>query len=60
MAIVSELKISANSVHARGTKNNLAAIDLIIEVKSLEQLNYIVNRITRVKDVHEVRRVNPG
>ncbi|MFZ3172277.1 MAG: bifunctional (p)ppGpp synthetase/guanosine-3',5'-bis(diphosphate) 3'-pyrophosphohydrolase [Carboxydocellales bacterium] len=60
MAIVSELKISANSVHARGTKNNLAAIDLIIEVKSLEQLNYIVNRISRVKDVHEVRRVNPG
>ncbi len=60
MAIISELKISANSVHARGTKNNQAAIDLLLEVKSLDQLNYILNRIARVKDVHEVRRVSPG
>ncbi len=60
MAIISELKISANSVHARGIKNNQAAIDLLLEVKSLDQLNYILNRIARVKDVHEVRRVSPG
>lgn len=60
MAIISELKISANSVHARGTKNNQAAIDLLLEVKSLDQLNYILNRIARVKDVHEVRRVSLG
>ncbi len=60
MAVISELKISANSVHARGTKQNQAAIDLILEIKSLEQLSYIINRISRVKDVYGVRRLTHG
>jgi len=60
MQIVSELKISATDVHARGTKNNRAAIDLLLEIKNLGQLEYIMNRIKKVKDVFEVRRVVPG
>nr|MDA8236160.1 bifunctional (p)ppGpp synthetase/guanosine-3',5'-bis(diphosphate) 3'-pyrophosphohydrolase [Clostridia bacterium] len=60
MQVVCELKISANDVHARGTKNNRAAIDLLLEIKNLGQLEYIMSRIKRVKDVFEVRRVVPG
>ncbi|HEX3030648.1 MAG TPA: bifunctional (p)ppGpp synthetase/guanosine-3',5'-bis(diphosphate) 3'-pyrophosphohydrolase [Bacillota bacterium] len=58
MAVITDLKISANSVHARGTKENQARVDLLLEVRSLEQLALIINRINRVKDVYAVRRVN--
>ncbi|MHB8171558.1 MAG: RelA/SpoT family protein [Thermincolia bacterium] len=60
MQVVFELKISANDVHARGTKNNRAAIDLLLEIKNLGQLEYIMGRIKKVKDVFEVRRVVPS
>ncbi|HEX3031564.1 MAG TPA: bifunctional (p)ppGpp synthetase/guanosine-3',5'-bis(diphosphate) 3'-pyrophosphohydrolase [Bacillota bacterium] len=58
MAVITELKISANSVHAGGTRNGQARVDLLLEVRSLDQLDVILKRISRVKDVHEVRRVN--
>ncbi|MDQ0287079.1 GTP pyrophosphokinase [Desulfofundulus luciae] len=58
MAILSELKISANWVNARGLKNQQAIIELLLEMKSKEQLDLIVNRINRVKDIYEVRRTS--
>ncbi|RKO66674.1 RelA/SpoT family protein [Desulfofundulus salinus] len=58
MAILSELKISANWVNARGLKNQQAVIELLLEMKSKEQLDLIVNRINRVKDIYEVRRTS--
>ncbi|GAW29204.1 MULTISPECIES: bifunctional (p)ppGpp synthetase/guanosine-3',5'-bis(diphosphate) 3'-pyrophosphohydrolase [unclassified Carboxydocella] len=60
MAVLSDLKISANSVSARSLRNNQAAIELVLEVKGLEQLNYIINRIRKVRDVYEIRRTAPG
>ncbi len=59
MSVIAEMKISANWVSARGTKNRMAAIDLVLEVESLEQLEYIISRIRRVKDVYDVWRVTP-
>jgi GTP pyrophosphokinase len=56
MAVLSDMKISANLVTARGMKNDQAAIDLVIKVSNLEQLDYLLNRLGRVKDVYEVRR----
>ncbi len=58
MAILSELKISANWVNARGLKNQQAVIELLLEMKSKEQLDLIVSRINRVKDIYEVRRTS--
>lgn len=60
MIVLAELKISANSVHARGTKNSQAAIDLVLEIKDQNELQYIISRIRKVRDVYEVRRVSPG
>lgn len=60
MIVLAELKISANSVHARGTKNSQAAIDLVLEIKDQSELQYIISRIRKVRDVYEVRRVSPG
>ena len=56
MAVLSDMKISANLVTARGMKNDQAAIDLVIKVNNLEQLDYLLSRLGRVKDVYEVRR----
>ncbi|AEG15654.1 (p)ppGpp synthetase I, SpoT/RelA [Desulfofundulus kuznetsovii DSM 6115] len=58
MAVLSELKISANWVNARGLKNRQAVIELLLEMKSKEQLDIIVSRINRVKDIYEVRRTS--
>ena len=56
MAVLTEMKISANWVTARGTKNHQAAIEMMLELKSLDQLKHVIERIDRVKDVREVRR----
>ncbi|GAB6273703.1 MAG: bifunctional (p)ppGpp synthetase/guanosine-3',5'-bis(diphosphate) 3'-pyrophosphohydrolase [Peptococcaceae bacterium] len=58
MAVLAELKISANWVTARGRKNNQATIELALEIKNVEQLNFIISRINRVKDVYEIKRTS--
>lgn len=59
MNVVTDTKININAVNARGVSRNLALVDLKIEVTSMEQLNHIMEKIRRVKDVMEVRRVLP-
>jgi guanosine-3',5'-bis(diphosphate) 3'-pyrophosphohydrolase len=59
MTVISEMKISADRVSARGTKNRMATIDLVLEVNSLEQLEHIMNKIRKVKDVYDIWRVTP-
>lgn len=58
MAVLTEMKISANWVTARGKKDGGAVIELVIEMRGLEQLEYITNKIGRVKDVYDVKRVS--
>jgi GTP pyrophosphokinase len=58
MAVLTELKISANWVTARGRKNNQATVELALEIKNVEQLNFIISRINRVKDVYEIKRTS--
>ena len=35
-----------------------AVIDLVLEMKGLEQFEHILNRIKRIKDVYDVKRVS--
>ncbi|OPX86551.1 MAG: GTP pyrophosphokinase [Pelotomaculum sp. PtaB.Bin104] len=58
MSVLTEVKISANWVTARGKKDHGAIIDLVLDVKALDQLDFIINRIKRIKDVYDVRRVS--
>ena len=60
MAVLTEMKISANWVTARGTKERQAVIEMMLEMKSLDQLQYLVDKVTRVRGVHEVRRPSQG
>lgn len=57
--IVTDTKTIINAVNARATKNNKAIIDLKVEIKSLDHLKYIIEKVKKVKDVIEVKRVTP-
>lgn len=58
MSIISEMKMSANWVTARGRKNQMAIIEMVLEMKSKEELEYLMSKIHRVKDVYEIRRTS--
>ncbi len=60
MAVLTEMKISANWVTARGTKSHQAVIEMMLVLKSLDQFKHVVEKIDRVKDVREVRRASQG
>jgi len=58
--IVNDAKIHINALNARARKNGSAVIDLKIEINNLEQLNVLIEKIKRVKDIVDVRRVTPN
>ncbi|MBO8129121.1 MAG: bifunctional (p)ppGpp synthetase/guanosine-3',5'-bis(diphosphate) 3'-pyrophosphohydrolase [Peptococcaceae bacterium] len=57
MNVLGEMKVSANHVTARGHKSRYASIDLLIETGTLDQLNYLMQKLHKVRDVFEVKRV---
>ena len=57
MAVLTDMKISANWVTARGKKDGSAVIELALEVKGIEQLEYIIGRLAHIRDVYEVKRL---
>lgn len=60
MTSIADTKTIVNSVHARATKNNMALVDLKVEIRDLDHLEYVIEHIKRVKDVQEVKRLTPG
>ncbi|KAF1086616.1 GTP pyrophosphokinase [Sporotomaculum syntrophicum] len=56
MAILTDLKISANWVTARGRKDNTGVVEIILNIKNKEQLDYLISRISRVQNVYSVHR----
>jgi guanosine-3',5'-bis(diphosphate) 3'-pyrophosphohydrolase len=57
--IVNDAKVHINAINARAKKNSSAIIELKIEIHNLDQLNALMEKIRRVKDVIEVKRVTP-
>ncbi|MHB1125451.1 MAG: RelA/SpoT family protein [Bacillota bacterium] len=60
MTAIADTKTIINSVHARATRNNMATVDLKIEIRSLDHLQYIMDKVKRIRDVMEVKRVTPS
>ncbi|RYD03970.1 hypothetical protein N752_17970 [Desulforamulus aquiferis] len=58
--VLLDLKINASWVNARSRKDQMALIELALQVRNTEQLEYLINKIKRVKDVYGVRRVSTG
>ncbi len=55
--IVADSHTNVLQARARGGKDGLATIDLVLEIKNLEQLQHITQKIGRVRDVLSVQRV---
>ena len=48
------------AINARVLKDNVAHIQLRIEIRNLEQLRMVMNKIRKVKDITEVTRIHSG
>lgn len=59
MMALSETKTNASSVNAKVQKNKMAYITLNLDISNVNQLEHIMTKICRVKDVYSVHRANP-
>jgi len=60
MNIIADMRINILSVFSRATKNDLAIMNLKLEIKDMSHMYAVMQRLQKVKDVLEVRRVLPG
>ncbi|WP_273483853.1 RelA/SpoT family protein [Desulforamulus ruminis] len=58
--VLLDLKINASWVNARSRKDQMSLVELALQVRNTEQLEYLMNKIKKVKDVYGVRRVSTG
>lgn len=59
LMLASEAKINVSSVNAKTHKTKMATIYLSLEISNLNQLEIIMNKFRRVKDVYSVQRAAP-
>lgn len=57
VAIVAEARINMLSTASRANKNKLATIDLVLEIKDAQQLQWVLTKMRKVRDVVHVDRV---
>ncbi len=60
MNVIADTRIHINSVYSRVTKNKLVIMNFKLEIKAIDHLHAVFQRIQKIKDVIEVRRVLPG
>ena len=60
MTVTSETKINISALNVRTDNNKTAYISMGLDINSLEQLNYVVGRIKRVKGIYNVERKISG
>ncbi|MBC9785654.1 bifunctional (p)ppGpp synthetase/guanosine-3',5'-bis(diphosphate) 3'-pyrophosphohydrolase [Heliobacterium chlorum] len=60
MIAVTDTKTSINSIYSRATKNKMAQINMVVEIRDMGHLRFIMEKISKVRDVLEVRRLTPN
>ena len=60
LTITSESKLNIFSMNCKADKNKLATMQFGIDITSLDQLEYVMNRIRRLKGVYSVERLVTG
>ena len=60
MNTITDSRIPISSVYARANKNKQAIINLTLEIPNVDYLQSLLQKIKRVRDVTEVRRVIPS
>ena len=56
MAALSEMKINISNINAKTDDTKDVTIHLILDIKDLSQLDYVMTKLRRVKDVYSVHR----
>ncbi len=54
---INELKTTINGVHMKIGKDKIAVMDLKLEINSIEQLDYLIHKVSRLPDVIDVKRL---
>lgn len=60
MNAISDSKTNLNAINARATKNKVAIVDMKVEIRNIDHLKVILDRLKKVKDVMEVKRLTPS
>ena len=60
MTVTSETKVNISSLNAHTNPNKTAYIDMGLDITSLDQLNYVIGRLRRIKGVYKVDRKVSG
>ena len=60
MMVLSENKIKISSLNARVGKDNVSSITLTLDVTNVDQLEHIMIKLRRVRNVHSVHRAAPS
>lgn len=55
---INEMKLVISEMSARTTKDHTAIINLTLEIKNIEQLDYVIKKFKAIKDVINVYRCN--
>lgn len=56
MSTLAELKVDISSVNAKSNENKTVDISLGVNVRDLSQLDFVMTKLRRIKDVYVVRR----
>ncbi len=56
--IVNDTKVALRTLNARSTKEGLGIVEISVEVSNTEQLNVLIKKLGRLKDIVEVSRNN--
>ncbi|MHB8927989.1 MAG: RelA/SpoT family protein [Bacillota bacterium] len=54
---IADTRTNILAANARADRNKMGIIDLVLEIRNLEQLRYVIQRIAKVRDVFSVSRV---
>ncbi|MCR4402216.1 MAG: bifunctional (p)ppGpp synthetase/guanosine-3',5'-bis(diphosphate) 3'-pyrophosphohydrolase [Firmicutes bacterium] len=58
MSAITELRANISAVNARTTKDQMAVVNMVVEITDTDHLNSIVNRVRRVHGVTDVHRAH--
>ena len=60
MATLSEMKINIVNINAKVDDTKNANINLVIEIRDVSELDFVMTKLRRIRDVYTVQRANGG
>lgn len=60
MATLAELKINISNMSAKVQENKAVHVFLVVDVKDIAQLDFVMTKLRRIKDIYTVQRARGG